>query len=399
MKILFLQFGTKYYQYKDRYYTDGSLNEKVWNRYLKYSNKLTALGKKLNNNNARNIDVKKLNIVPNDIDLILLEDIYNPKKNYFNFLKRRKIKRIISEKIDSSDKIVIRSITNDYNIFATKYCIKKKKDFVLEVTGFGFDSLWYHEGFLGKILAILIEIKMKYIIKKCKNVLYVTNLSLQKRYPNYYNNVGCSDVEIQLEKNIFNKKKDNYLEKFDIKNATVGTIGHINSKIKGQESVIRALSEINKEYNYNIKYELVGRGNNRYLRTIAKKYNFEKNIIFIGEMQHDKIFDWLDHLDIYIQPSFTEGLCRSLIEAISRGCLAFASDAGGNTELVSNKYIFRRGKYKDIKKVFKNFNINDINSILNQEYKIVQNYEKNKLNSIRNSFYNEFFRVNERKMK
>ena len=394
--MLFLQFGTKYSFYKNEFYTDGSLNEKIWNRYLRYDNNLTVLGRKTNERITLK-DIKKLNKVPSVINVNLLDDIYNPKINYFNVFLKNKVKRIIKKYIDENDKIIIRSLTNDYNIYAAKYCIKKNKDFIIEVTGFGFDSLWYHDNILGKIFAIVIERKMKKIIKKCPNVLYVTNFSLQKRYPNNYYNVGCSDVEIELENEVFQKRKREYLNKFDIKNAIVGTIGPINSKLKGQEMVIKALSEINKENNYNIKYELVGRGNNDYLMSIAKKYCFEKNIKFIGELKHDRIFNWLDHIDIYIQPSFQEGLCRSLVEAMSRGCIVFASNAGGNVELVSNKYIFKKGRYKDIKKIFERFNINDINNIMNEEFEIVKKYEKNNLSIIRNKFYNYFFEIAEEK--
>lgn len=49
---------------------------------------------------------------------------------------------------------------------------------------------------------------------------------------------------------------------------------------------------------------------------------------------------WLDQLDLYIQPSFTEGLPRALIEAMSRGLPALASDVGGIPELLDAEYMF-----------------------------------------------------------
>lgn len=60
-------------------------------------------------------------------------------------------------------------------------------------------------------------------------------------------------------------------------------------------------------------------------------------------MPHDKIFEWLDTIDIYIQPSYQEGLCRSVVEAMSRACPVICSDACGERELANEKFIFKRG--------------------------------------------------------
>jgi glycosyltransferase involved in cell wall biosynthesis len=45
--------------------------------------------------------------------------------------------------------------------------------------------------------------------------------------------------------------------------------------------------------------------------------------------------DWLDRIDIYLQPSRQEGLPRALIEAMARACPALGSTAGGIPELLA----------------------------------------------------------------
>ena len=52
---------------------------------------------------------------------------------------------------------------------------------------------------------------------------------------------------------------------------------------------------------------------------------------------------WLDDIDLYIQPSLTEGLPRALIEAMSRGCPALGSGAGGIPELLAPECIHKPG--------------------------------------------------------
>ena len=56
----------------------------------------------------------------------------------------------------------------------------------------------------------------------------------------------------------------------------------------------------------------------------------------------------LDEIDIYIQPSLQEGLPRSVIEAMSRGCPAIGAKTAGIPELVSAECVVRRKSPGDI---------------------------------------------------
>ena len=85
----------------------------------------------------------------------------------------------------------------------------------------------------------------------------------------------------------------------------------MNLKTKGQHDVIRALGELKKRGDTNYEYQLVGLGDESFLRSIAKKYNVEDEVVFLGGKTHDEVFQWLDNIDIYVQPSYQEGLCRS----------------------------------------------------------------------------------------
>ena len=121
-------------------------------------------------------------------------------------------------------------------------------------------------------------------------------------------------------------------------------------KYKGHIYVFRALRKINKNNSENMKldYYLVGGGNNNMLREKAKRMKIEKNIHFVGSLNHDDLMSELRNADIYIQPSLTEGLSRALIEAMSVGCPSIASSAGGNPELLPKEYIFKTKNYKQL---------------------------------------------------
>ena len=110
----------------------------------------------------------------------------------------------------------------------------------------------------------------------------------------------------------------------------------------------------------------------------------------MGIKPHEEIFDWLDNLDIYIQSSFQEGLCRAIVEAMSRACPCIVSNVGGNSELINEKYIFKKG---DVKRLYSKLLLL-INSKENMEESSKQNYtrsldfEKEKLDAKRKKFYN-----------
>ena len=73
------------------------------------------------------------------------------------------------------------------------------------------------------------------------------------------------------------KKKDIHKKKGRI---ILGTAGFVNLKTKGQHDVIRALGELKKRGDTNYEYQLVGLGDESFLRSIAKKYNVEDEVVF-----------------------------------------------------------------------------------------------------------------------
>ena len=61
---------------------------------------------------------------------------------------------------------------------------------------------------------------------------------------------------------------------------------------------------------------------------------------FFGKMTHNEVFEWLDGIDVYVQPSRTEGLPRALVEAMSRGLPCLGSQVGGIPELLEEEFLF-----------------------------------------------------------
>lgn len=70
--------------------------------------------------------------------------------------------------------------------------------------------------------------------------------------------------------------------------------------------------------------------------------HLEDCVSILGAKPHSEVFSWLDSIDIYVQPSFMEGLCRSIVEAMSRACPVICTNVGGNYELVSSDCLFEK---------------------------------------------------------
>ncbi|MEG9445340.1 MAG: glycosyltransferase family 4 protein, partial [Staphylococcus saprophyticus] len=116
----------------------------------------------------------------------------------------------------------------------------------------------------------------------------------------------------------------------------------------------------------------VGNGPSKKIKNIAKKYKIENNVIFKGKIYEKSLLnDWFRNLDLYIQPSLTEGHCRAIVEAIGNGVPTLASKAGGNSDSVNKEYLF---KPKDVVKLTKLIK----RSILSKQYRKKNTLENKK---------------------
>lgn len=93
-------------------------------------------------------------------------------------------------------------------------------------------------------------------------------------------------------------------------------------------------------------------------------------------MAHEQIYEWLDSLDLYIQPSQVEGLSRALVEAMSRALPAFASDVGGNPELLEPGCIHKCGSVKDITEELENLTAGQMMTMAKYNYQKAGNFQK-----------------------
>jgi glycosyltransferase involved in cell wall biosynthesis len=84
----------------------------------------------------------------------------------------------------------------------------------------------------------------------------------------------------------------------------------------------------------NVQLLIVGDGPYRgELEALARQVN-TSNIVFLGEQRPENIPSILKGTDIFVNPSYSEGLPTSVLEACAAGCAVVATDVGGTDEII-----------------------------------------------------------------
>ena len=113
----------------------------------------------------------------------------------------------------------------------------------------------------------------------------------------------------------------------------IGTIGSLYP-VKGHKYLLCALPRI-LDVCPNTTILLIGRGElDASLKALAKDLGVEQRVRFLG-LRSD-ISALLSIMDVFVQPSLSEGLSIALLEAMAAGKPVVASRVGGNLELVAD---------------------------------------------------------------
>lgn len=373
-------------------YTHSSYNTEVWNRYLNLFNSITVVVRKESKIYTENTAKKSFEIFDNKVlNYTEINDIYKSIFTYINPIIRLKNNKIIKEAVKSHDYIIAR-IPSYAGYNAIKYAKKFKKPYLVEVVACSWDGLWNHS-IRGKLLAPFSFFKQKKYVLNSPYVVYVTNNFLQNRYPTNGKSVACSNVVLNdINNNILYNRLNKINNMRNGQKIIIGTTAAVDVKYKGQQYVIKALGKLKRRGIVNLEYQLVGGGNQNYLKRIAYKYDVYEQVKFLGALPHDKVFEWLNTIDIYVQPSRQEGLPRALIEAMSRGLPAFGAKTGGIPELLDSEFIISntRKNIKEICDILLRFKKEIMIEQATRNFSKSKNYLKSLIDERRRNFITDF---------
>lgn len=358
MRIFFVHDGP-FYCINDKYYTAGTLDSNLWERYLKVFDNIIVGSRVLTSTNK--ITLSHLKLSSNEsVEFLSLPNISNIKGKVFS---SRLLDTYLLEGMNKTDALIIR-LPSELGKRAARLAEKYKKPYLIELVGDAHDAYWYHGSLSGKLYAKVNFHSIKNIMKKSLFTIYVTKEYLQSRYPSSNNSLttNCSNVHINIDDNVVTKRRMKQNEINKKREIKLGLIGSLNSKYKGIDTAIKAvkyINDIDKNRTYNL--HILGHGSKDHWLKQAKLNQISNNIIFHSPLSNQQdVLSWLDNIDLYVHPSKTEGLPRALVEAMSRGCPAVASDVGGIPELLEPKYLHKPKDYKTMGDIIINiFNNSD----------------------------------------
>jgi glycosyltransferase involved in cell wall biosynthesis len=92
-----------------------------------------------------------------------------------------------------------------------------------------------------------------------------------------------------------------------------------------------------KDKGYELELRLAGNGPSKaQLEALVRQLNLESEVCFLGFLSENEIIDELQRSDLFLLPSFVEGLPVSVMEAMAIGVPVIATNIAGTSELVQN---------------------------------------------------------------
>lgn len=174
--------------------------------------------------------------------------------------------------------------------------------------------------------------KLRSVCRAAAQVCYVTTEALQRAYPASPGALTESVLDIDLDDAWFTST-DRALSSAD---PILILVGNFPALYKGQDLLIRALPELHRA-GFHCQLELVGEGRQEpVLRQLAHEAGVVGQVHFVGSAAGpEAVRARLDAATIFVLPSRSEGLPRSLVEAMARGLPCIATAVGGIPELLA----------------------------------------------------------------
>ncbi|WP_026961040.1 glycosyltransferase family 4 protein [Alicyclobacillus herbarius] len=373
---------------KNGIYYNERFNFTLWRRYLEVFEQITVIGREREVSKSDSLVDSSISSGPN-VSFAPAPSISGPVRM---ITSRPQARRIIMKALCEADALIAR-LPSELGLLSVSVARKLQKPYAIEVVGNAWDSLWHYGNWQGKVYAPILHYRMKRAVRMGQYVLYVTDKYLQECYPSAGITTNCSNVEIpsnsdEMEALIEFRTRSIEGQQPPIK---VGIIAFMEAKYKGIDTALRALQLLRDQID--IELRILGGGNREPWVMMAKKLGLSDRVKFYGAFPPgEAVFRWLDDLDIYLQPSKTEGLPRALIEAMSRGLPAIGTNVGGIPELLPESCICGKNDYKGLAKLIQQVVLSkDLQRELCQvNIKKASQYSKTLLDARRKDFWKVF---------
>lgn len=382
MKNIIYIHDHKFISLDGLYYSEGKFTTAVFSRYDAFNSDIYVISRIVTNSEGNKLNqIKNINVKFNSVKGIGFLSVFF--RFFFINLK------IIIKQFKTSQALIVR-LPSFLGVFVLIVNLFFRKKYFIEFVGDPKEALITSKnkvGLLFKCFIYIFAALNRFFVKKADGVIYVTQYDLQQRYPTKKLQAYASNVEVNI------KPLDLGLNKYALKdeeNIKIGLIGSFNNEYKGIDTALKSIHLLKKQ-DCIVQLHILGSGKlkNRYLR-MAKELEIAGQVYFDGSLSGgDAVLNWLKDLDLYIQPSRTEGLPRALIEAMSTGLPCIATNVGGIPELLhEDDLVDKDSPITLAEKIFKAVESQDLRYQMGQRnYSRSLDYDSKQLNKTRSEFW------------
>ena len=132
-------------------------------------------------------------------------------------------------------------------------------------------------------------------------------------------------------------------------------LGHVTEK-KGVFDLLHVLANNRDQFRHKVKVTIGGVGEVERLEKTISEQQFNGDVKFAGWVNGGKKAELLNNCDIYVLPSYFEGLPISILEAMSYGKPVISTNVGGIPEIVKpgyNGWLFQPGDHEALNSIIR----------------------------------------------
>lgn len=339
-------------------YAYGPSNYPFWARYLTEFESVTILAR---GTRAKQAIDESCRADGPGVFFRLLPDFYGPLQLISQL---GQVKAITRQAIGETDAYVLRVPgLVGHNVW--REIERRGLPYALEVVGDPWDSFGPGTGpsIYRPIARRMVARELRLMCSRAGVIHYVTRGALQRRFPAGTNAhvTAFSDAVMDLAFATPAVLAERHRRIQEMQNRSTegpepfrtGFVGSLSRLYKGLDVLLRAVRALRDATNFNVHVLVVGDG--QYLATMkamTARLGIQEHIQFLGQVAFGRpVFDFLDSIDLLVLPSRAEGLPRTLLEAMARGCPCIGSEIGGVGELLEPQDMFPCGDFQRLSEV------------------------------------------------
>jgi glycosyltransferase involved in cell wall biosynthesis len=179
-------------------------------------------------------------------------------------------------------------------------------------------------------------------------------------------------------------------EQFNKKQFVLSFTGQMDQMYKAPDILIKAVAQCIRN-GLDIHLKMMGGGKHLpEMKQLVNDLNISNNVSMLGSLQRNEVFNILDSSDLFVLPSYQEGLPRATIEAMARALPCIGSKVGGFNELLPEKYLVKPGDVNDLVKKITEIltSPKQLSEMSYENKKKAEEFRENILMERRNNLYN-----------